>query len=146
MKLKLNTLESLHRNLLALDGYNRAIKVDGKDALVFERHSYGAKFTWNRVKNLKILRNKLNDIDALRVDIAKRYLDKPSDEIVPVDKQPAFKAEFTKALEIVEDVKGLLRFPVKELNLFDPETNPNGNNIASTILDVLEPFIEDPKS
>lgn len=144
MKLKLNTLDSRYRNLLALDGFQRAVKVDGKDALVFERHSYGSKFTWNRVKNLRILRARLKDIEDLRIEIAKRHLENPDDETVPPAKQAAFKAEFMKAMEIVEDVKGLLRFPIEDLNLFDPKENPDGNKIASTILVELEPFIETP--
>lgn len=142
MKLKLSTLKSLYDNVVALDGFQKAVEIDGKSTLVFERHAYGERFTWNRVKALRVLRTKLEDLEALRITIAKRYLDKPTDEKVPVAKETAFRAELAKALEIVEDVKGLLKFPKEDLNLFDPKENPSGNKIASSILDALEPFIE----
>lgn len=142
MKLKLADISGLYSNLQALDGFQKTETIDGKKTIVFERHSYGSKFTWNRVKNLRILRDQLKDLEDARIAIAKKYLDRPGDENVSPAKEGAYRKEYVAVLETIEDVRGLLKFSAKDLNLFDPKENPEGNRIAATILDGLEPLLD----
>ena len=142
MKLKLSQIQPLALALGALDGRKRETENDGKKALVFEPFAYSAKFTWNRVKNLGILNRKLEDLEQLRVEIARRHLGEFKTDEVPEANRPAFFAELATAMAIEEEVPGLLRGTRADLNLYDPVENPAGNRLTAAQILAVEVLID----
>ena len=142
MKLKLNQIAPLAKALGALDGRRNLEEIDGKKQAFFSPFAYSAKFTWNRVKNLGILTRKAADIELLRVEIALKHRGKASNAEVPELNRPAYFAELEAALAIEEEVPGLLRSTRDDLNLYDPETNPTGNQLTAAQILAVEPLID----
>lgn len=136
MKIKLYKIQVLHAALTSLDGYDTSTK----DSKAFHHYEYTAKVTWNRRKNLGILRRKIEDIDEERKAIAKKYSD--GGEQVATDKVAVFQKEYLALLDQEEEVDGLIQFSEEDFNLYDSKLNPNGNKIAASTLDILEPLIK----
>lgn len=141
MKLKLNQLQPLALALAALDGRKREAENDGRKVVVFEPFAYSARFTWNRVKNLSILNRKLEELEALRIEIARRHLGPFAGAEVPEANRPAFFAELNAALALEEEIPGLLRGTRADLNLYDPADNPTGNRLTAAQILAVEALI-----
>lgn len=140
-KIKLFEVENLLKALSGLDGRQRPIKAaDGSESTVFEAFDFSSKFTWNRVKNLRLLKQKLEDIQTRRDELRKKHGAVGSGE-VPKSNVAAFFADYNALLEIEEPLAGGLTFTEAELNLFDPKDNAAGNRIPGSVLAVLTPFI-----
>lgn len=142
MKIKLSEVAAIKVAHEALDGFQRASKdAAGKETVVFERHKYPAKVTWNRVKNTRLLNAKAEDIEALRIALVKKHAGDAWDKTgVPEQKLPEFFAEFKEALKIEDDMP-LLSLSEADLNLYDPKENPEGNVIAAAIIVGLGPLL-----
>jgi len=60
MELQIREIEPLFRALGNLDGNARAVKVaPNEERIIIQPFKFAQKFTWNKVKNLSILRRKL---------------------------------------------------------------------------------------
>jgi hypothetical protein len=150
MKIKLRQVGQFFALLRQLDGYTRVVSAPGAPLqLSLEPYSFNEQFTWDKVKDLKILRRKLEEIEELMSTLVKKHNNgealPPDDKRTDEQKAAAAAAqkEIEKALDIEEEIPGLLRFKRAEFNLYDREKNPKGNVIASTLLLDLEPFIEE---
>ncbi len=140
-KIQLSQLSALHKCLSALDGRQRIIKGEnGAETAVFEAFEYPLKVTWNRVKNIGLLERKAKELDKARDKLREKHGAVGTGE-VPKEKRQAFVDEYTKLLDMEEELTGGLTFSEKDLNLFDPKDNPNGNKIPGSVLAVLMPFI-----
>ena len=134
MKLKLKSIQGLLVALSELDGVRKNN--------VLEPYSFSAKTTWNKAKNIKILRHEHELLNEHRLELVVKYSgDKTKD--VPAEKASEFMLEYQDLLEIEQDISGLLLFKRENFNIFDEKENPKGNKIASTTLATLDVLIED---
>lgn len=140
-KIKLSEIPTLIQCLSGLDGRQRIIKAEnGAESAVFEPFEFSRKVTWNRVKNIGLLKRRLEDLNLRRDELRKKHGAIGAGE-VPVKNRPAFIAEYAAELDMEDTLTGGLTFTVEELNLYDPKENPTGNKIPGTVLEALTPFI-----
>lgn len=143
MELPISEIEPLFEALGSLDGNARAVQVaPDTERLIIQPFKFGQKFTWNKVKNLAILKKKKKLIEAMRVELRKKHnegVDAMPDEKTDAGRKArvALDLEWKQFLETKEDFPGLLIMPVADLNLFDPKDNPTGNLIPATILEAV---------
>lgn len=133
MKLKIAQIKVLHEALSQLDGYQKAVSVDGQDKLVFAPYSLSGKTRYAIAKNLRILGVKINDFnkarDGLILEISggKSFIKKEDTELIE-----KFVSKLNEISEIEEDVDGILQFSVKELGLEEEtDLNPFPSNVIN---------------
>ncbi len=125
MILKLREVEPLFKALTALDG-NPPFK-------------FSVKVTWNKAKNLHVLKKTLQRIDEARTAIIKPLI--PEGEVaVPKERIEEFVKAFNELLETEEEIPGMLQLDPCGLNIFDPTDNPSGNVIPSSVLEAVMPL------
>jgi hypothetical protein len=143
MELLIREIEPLLEALGSLDGNPRAVQVAPEtERLIVQPFRFSQKFTWNKVKNLGILKKKKKLIDDMRIELRKKHndgVDGLPDEKTDAGRKAriALDADWAEFLKTKEDFPGLLTMPVADLNLFDPKENPTGNLIPATILEAV---------
>lgn len=148
MELQLREIAALFQSLGSLDGNARAVQVaPNEERIIIAPFRFSQKATWNKVKNLGILRRKLKDIDAMKKELRQKHnagLDEMPDESTAAGKQArkALDKDWEAFLDLKEEVPGLLMLAVADLNLFDPKTNETGNVIPATVLESVSVLLE----
>lgn len=126
MILKLSNLDPLYKALSELDG-NPPFK-------------FSAKLTWNKARNLSTLGKRLELLGKTRNDMIKPMLSDGQNEI-PKERIPEFVFAWSEMMEVEEDIP-LLTLDPQGLNIFDPDSNPEGNVIPATVLERLMPLFD----
>jgi hypothetical protein len=148
MELQLRDVENLFLSLGNLDGTARAVQVaPGQERIIINPFKFPQKVTWNKVKNLGILRRKIKDIEAMKKEVRMKHnngVDDMPDEKTDAGKQARKELgrEWDEFLDTKEDIPGLLMIKVEDLNLFDPKTNESGNVIPATVLEGVSVLLE----
>jgi len=133
MKLKINQIKELQDALSNLDGYQRAVKVDGADKLVFQPYSLSGKTRYAIAKNLRILTTKISDFNKARDGLIKEisggqnFIKKEDTENVE-----KFVARVNELAEVEDDVDGLIQFTLAELGLeLETDLNPFPSSVIN---------------
>lgn len=133
MKLKLKRVSPL---LNALESLEAVTDEAGKRSL----YRFSVKLTWNKTKNITILRRIEEEIEKTRQELVAKYSGRKS-VAVPEDKKPEFIDEWNAHMDTEEEIPGLLLLPWTDLDLFDPKDNAKGNLIPSSLLSALDPLL-----
>lgn len=137
MKLKLKEVVPLLNALRALDGL-----LDHGELRPF---TFSFKVTWDKKKDIGLLQKEAERMQAVRTEKQTQYAGGRGRE-VPADKIEEAARDWEAFLETELDLP-LLAFTVADLNVYDKQTNPDGNKIASSILAALDVLIsEKPQS
>jgi hypothetical protein len=144
MKIKLAQVNPLINAISALDGNFRAVKDGTSEKIVFDPYQLGSKFTWNKVKNLKLLRRKSEEIEEACADLWKTSGGEGKTKLEGPD-AIAFNKAKKELLQTDEDMP-LLMISEADLNIFDPEKNPSGNKIPATTIADLDVLLALPTS
>src|SRR4249920_1731908 len=118
MKLKINQIKTLQDAISNLDGYQKAIKIEGSDKLVWTPYYLSGKTRYAIAKNLRILTTKLDDFNKARdamireISGGKNVIEKSE-----TDKIEKFVVRIDELADTEDDVDGLISFSLKELGL-----------------------------
>lgn len=144
MKLKPKEIDSITVGLRSLDGLQKPAGPGGRD-IVFEPFLYSSKTTWNKTKNLTLLKRFAEELETTRLDLVKQFSGSITVD-VPAAKLPDFVREWNALIDQPQEFAGLLSMTEAELNLYDPKENPTGNRIASSVLEKVTPLIVFPET
>lgn len=104
-KLTLSNLKI--RDLLAahnqLDGYNEIVEQNGQKSAVRKPYTFPVKTTWNITKNIKVLREHVEEANKARDELLKK-LSNGSNEI-DGEKNPELLREFQKGVAEIEEIE-----------------------------------------
>lgn len=133
MKLKIAQIKTLHDAFSNLDGYQKAVKVDGADKLVFVPYTLSGKTRYNIAKNLRILGTKIGDFnkarDGLILEITGGVPMIKKEDTANIEK---FVAKLNELSEVEDDVDGLLKLTPSELGLeLETDLNPFPSNVIN---------------
>lgn len=133
MKLKINQIKTLHDAFSSLDGYQRAVKVDGAEKLIFQPYTLSGKTRYAIAKNLRILGSKITDFnkarDGLITEISggQTFIKKEDTE-----KIETFVTKVNELAEVEDEVDGLLSVTPAELGLeLETDLNPFPSNVIN---------------
>lgn len=134
--MKLSEIRNLFTALSMLDGEQKVVKNKGQEEVILEPYKFSGKTSWNLVKNKNILKRYTDDYTEVNDKLIRRISGAES-----INKEdPAQVKEYTdetkKLLETEEDVKGILKIKLSELNL-------DTNHIPISILELLSTIVED---
>ena len=148
MELQIRDVEPLFRALGSLDGNARAVKVaPNEERIIIQPFKFPVKLTWNKVKDLGILRRKLKRIDEHKKELRQKHnagKDEMPDESTPEGKEALkqLNKDWDEFLDLKEDIPGLLKLTIADLNLYDPKDNENGNVIPATVLEGVSVLLD----
>lgn len=133
MKLKINQIKVLHDAFSNLDGYQKALKIDGADKLIFQPYSLSGKTRYAIAKNLRILGTKINDFnkarDGLILEITGGV---PMIKKEETDKIEQFVGKLNELSEVEDEVDGLIQITTAELGLeLESDLNPFPSNVIN---------------
>ncbi len=133
MKLKINQIKELQDAVSNLDGYQKAVKVEGSDKLIFQPYSLSGKTRYSIAKNLRILTTKITDFNKARdgliqeISGGQNFIKKEDTELIQ-----KFVTRANELAETEDDVEGLLSFTLAELKLDqDEDVNPYPANVIN---------------
>ncbi len=140
MKLKINQIKVLHEAFANLDGYQKAVKIDGQDKLVWTPYSLGGKTRYTIAKNLRILGVKINDFNKARDGLIREisggatFIKKEETE-----KVEKFVAKVNELAEVEDEVDGLLQVTLEDLKLNEEsDINPYPSNVINGLTLLIE--------
>ncbi len=140
MKLKIAQIKTLHDAFSNLDGYQKAVKVDGVDKIVFVPYTLSGKTRYAIAKNLRILSTKIADFnkarDGLIIEVSggANFIKKED-----TDKIEKFVSLLNQLSEVEDEVDGLLTLSLKELGL---EEETDLNPFPATVINGLAQLIK----
>ncbi len=126
MKLKIAQIKILNEALHSLDGYQKAVKIDGQDKLINVPYNLSGKTRYSIAKNSRILQARVDDFnkarDGLILEISGGASFIKQEETEKIQK---FVEKLNVLSEVEDEVDGLLSFSLKELGLEeDTDLNP----------------------
>ena len=149
MKLKITEIIKLFNGLMGLDGLKKGLTQNGGEGeavTVFVPFKFTGKFTLLKVQLINALRKPIEDYNKAVADLQEQYKAQPGEAPDSLLKKAVALRAGIKDIESFEhEVAGMRTFKFSDLNIYDPETNPKGNVIASSIIEQVFPLIEEDK-
>ncbi len=133
MKLKIAQIKVLHDAFSALDGYQKVVKVDREDKIVFVPYTLSGKTRYAIAKNKRILETKIGDFnkarDGLILEITGGVPMIKKEDTANIEK---FVAKLNELSEVEDDVDGLLQLTLAELGLeLETDLNPFPSSVIN---------------
>lgn len=134
--MKLSEIRNLFTALSMLDGEQKVVKNKGQEEVILEPYKFAGKTSWNLVKNKNILKRYNDDYTEVNDQLIRRISGAESINKEDPVQVKEYTDETKKLLETEEDVKGILRIKLSELNL-------DTNHIPISILELLSTIVDD---